>query len=579
MNFLNSLKVKTKLLTGFSIVALLILYMGVKTYMILTDLDNAKSNLVKSYELADNMSESKYAIRSSMQAIMEMLASETPSELEEWWAMHKRNVETFDENINSLTSNTKDETWGKEYIDLKHKVNSGSLNLDKSHNNVLQPAVQSLYEAKKKILEGEEKPELIAQIEKKLHGFDKKADVAGEEIVVGMEKAEEDILVIVQKSLSKSEELEKQAKFTIYTVVSISLVIAVILALIITSGLVSQLGGEPGEIEQIAMELANGNLTMKFDSQKKKKGIYGSIVELSEQLSEVVTIIVQGSQNIAAASLQMSSTSQQMSQGTQEQAASAEEISASMEQMTSNIQQNTDNALQTEKISLKASEDMKEGSITVIQTVESMKKIAQKISIVGEISRQTNLLALNAAVEAARAGDHGKGFAVVAAEVRKLAERSQLAAEEIDNLSSSSLIVADRSGRMLEQIVPNIQNTAKLVQEIAASSQEQSTGASQVNNAIQQFNQVIQQNAAGAEEIASSSEELSSLAQKLNEAISFFKIEGYKKSFSGTIPKSKTNKSTSLSNFHGNGHAKTEGKGVIIDLDGKEQLDEEYQKF
>ncbi len=579
MSFLNDLKVRTKLLAGFSIVALLILYMGVKTYSILTDLDNAKTDLVKSYELADNMSESKYAIRSSMQAIMEMLASENPSELEEWWIMHGQNIEAFDEKISLLTTNTKDETWGEEYIDLKHRVNTGSLNLDKSHNNVFQPAVQSLYEAKKKILEGDEKPELIEQISEKLHAYDKKADVVGEEIVVGMEKAEEDILGIVKKSISNSEELEKQAKFTIYTVVSVSLVIAMLLALLITRGLVNQLGGEPGEIERVTQELAKGNLTLKFDSQRKKIGIYGSIVELSDQLREVVTTIVQGSQNIAAASLQMNSTSQQMSQGTQEQAASAEEISASMEQMTSNIQQNTDNALQTEKISLKAAEDMKEGSAAVIQTVESMKKIAQKISIIGEIARQTNLLALNAAVEAARAGDQGKGFAVVAAEVRKLAERSQLAAEEIDGLSSGSLTVADRSGRLLEQIAPNIQNTAKLVQEIAASSQEQNSGANQVNNAIQQFNQVIQQNAAGAEEIASSSEELSSQAQQLRDAVSFFMIESQSKSFSKPNTNGKVNKLSSPTHFHSNGFAKANGKGAVIDLDKKEQLDEEYQKF
>jgi methyl-accepting chemotaxis protein len=157
--------------------------------------------------------------------------------------------------------------------------------------------------------------------------------------------------------------------------------------------------------------------------------------------------------------------------------------------------------------------------------MQSMKEIADKIGIIGEIARQTNLLALNAAVEAARAGEHGKGFAVVAAEVRKLAERSQVAATEIDQVSVSSVAVAEKSGKLLEQIVPDIQKTARLVQEISASSREQSTGAEQVNTAIQQLNEVTQQNAASAEEMASSSEELASQAEQMRETVSFFKID------------------------------------------------------
>jgi methyl-accepting chemotaxis protein len=196
-----------------------------------------------------------------------------------------------------------------------------------------------------------------------------------------------------------------------------------------------------------------------------------------------------------------------------------------MEEMTSNIQQNTDNAQQTEKIALQAAQDIQEGSLAVNQTVESMKTIAKKISIIEEIARQTNLLALNAAVEAARAGEHGKGFAVVAAEVRKLAERSQLAATEINILSNSSVAIAEKSGKLLEQIVPNIQKTSRLVQEIAASSMEQNAGAEQINSAVQQLNQVIQNNATSAEETATSSEELSTQADQLKTTVAFFKID------------------------------------------------------
>jgi methyl-accepting chemotaxis protein len=194
-----------------------------------------------------------------------------------------------------------------------------------------------------------------------------------------------------------------------------------------------------------------------------------------------------------------------------------------MEEMASNIKQNADNAMQTEKISVKSAQDAKEGGKAVSETVSAMKEIAGKISIIEEIARQTNLLALNAAIEAARAGEHGKGFAVVASEVRKLAERSQVAAGEISQLSSSSVQVAEKAGEMLGKIVPDIQKTSELVQEITAASKEAETGADQINKAIQQLDQVIQQNAAASEEIASTSEELSSQAEQLQSTIAFFK--------------------------------------------------------
>ncbi|MDQ5985202.1 MAG: hypothetical protein CSYNP_00907 [Syntrophus sp. SKADARSKE-3] len=196
-----------------------------------------------------------------------------------------------------------------------------------------------------------------------------------------------------------------------------------------------------------------------------------------------------------------------------------------MEQMTSNIMQNADNAQQTEKIAVKSAEDAREGGQAVTETVAAMKEIANKISIIEEIARQTNMLALNAAIEAARAGEHGKGFAVVAAEVRRLAERSQTAAGEINRLSASSVQIAEKAGQMLNQIVPAIQKTADLVQEINAASSEQKNGADQINKAIQQLDQVIQQNAAAAEEMASTSEELTGQAEQLQAAMSFFRTE------------------------------------------------------
>ncbi len=279
-----------------------------------------------------------------------------------------------------------------------------------------------------------------------------------------------------------------------------------------------------GEAVLVANDLSEGNLTARLNvtSSDETGQLLQSMKNMVEKLRSVVDSVRTASDNVASASRQMSASTQEMSQGATEQAASAEEVSSSMEEMSSNIKQNADNAHQTEKIALKAAEDAKEGGKSVTETVAAMKEIATKISIVEEIARQTNLLALNAAIEAARAGEHGKGFAVVASEVRKLAERSQTAAAEIRELSASSVEVAEKAGEMLTRIVPDIQKTAELVQEINAASNEQNTGTEQINKAIQQLDQVIQQNASATEEIASTAEELSSQAEQLHDSIGFF---------------------------------------------------------
>lgn len=197
-----------------------------------------------------------------------------------------------------------------------------------------------------------------------------------------------------------------------------------------------------------------------------------------------------------------------------------------MEEMAANIQQNTDNAQEADKISQKVQSGVQKVGSAAQESLLSIRNISEKIGIINDIAFQTNILALNAAVEAARAGEHGKGFAVVAAEVRKLAERSKLAADEIVTLSGQSVEVTESASDLMGNLVPEIEKTAKLVQEIAAASMEQSSGADQVNSAIQQLNQVTQQNAAASEELATSSEELSSQAEQLKELISYFKLKG-----------------------------------------------------
>jgi methyl-accepting chemotaxis protein len=278
----------------------------------------------------------------------------------------------------------------------------------------------------------------------------------------------------------------------------------------------------------VAQELAQGNLAVRVeaDSGDETGHLLNGMKDMVDKLKEIVAEVQSAADNVSSGSQQLSSSSEQMSQGATEQAASVEEVSSSMEEMASNIQQNTDNSMQTEKIASKAAGDAQESGKSVLEAVGAMKEIASKISIIEEIARQTNLLALNAAIEAARAGEHGKGFAVVATEVRKLAERSQIAAGEIGRLSASSVGVAEKAGEMLSRLVPDIQKTAELVQEISAASREQNSGTQQINKAIQQLDQVVQQNASASEEMASTSEELASQAQQLQGSISFFKIDG-----------------------------------------------------
>ena len=278
----------------------------------------------------------------------------------------------------------------------------------------------------------------------------------------------------------------------------------------------------------MAESFATGNLT--YEIAKKDLAMEDEIGELTRaldamgnKLQSVVSDIYSGSTSVAAASQQINSTTQQISQGANQQASSVEEVSSSMQEMGSNIQLNADNAQQTEHIAQITAKGILNLSVTSEKSLESVRQIASKINVINDIAFQTNILALNAAVEAARAGEQGRGFAVVAAEVRKLAENSRIAANEIMRLSTSSLENTEAAVAEMKSLIPEIEKTAKLVQEIAASSREQSNGTDQINSAIQQLNSVTQQNAASSEELASGAEQLANQANQLKDAIAFFK--------------------------------------------------------
>jgi methyl-accepting chemotaxis protein len=275
-----------------------------------------------------------------------------------------------------------------------------------------------------------------------------------------------------------------------------------------------------------ADELANGNLDIRVESTSRDETgqLLQAIAKMVEKLSQVIGEINSATEALSSASEEVAATAQSLSQGATEQAASVEETSASLEQMGASVKQNAENAKVTDSIATTSAQQGNEGGKAVQETVDAMKQIADKIGIIEDIAYKTNLLALNAAIEAARAGEHGKGFAVVADEVRKLAERSQVSAQEISGLAGDSVKIAERAGKLLEEIVPNIKKTADLVQEITAASEEQATGVAQVNTAVTQLDKVSQQSASSSEELASTAEEMSSQAQQLAATVSFFKL-------------------------------------------------------
>lgn len=334
----------------------------------------------------------------------------------------------------------------------------------------------------------------------------------------------EEVKLSVKKDQDELGPKVQAANERAVTLIVIVVCIAILIGMAATWLIARGITGPLGQALQLSKAIECGDLTTSISvDQKDEIGqLCHSMESMSDKLREVFFSVQEGSVQVATGSQELSSAAGSLSDNANDQAAGIEEISSSMEEMANNISQNTNNAQRTENIARKASSDAQVSGDAVSEAMVAMTNIAEKISIVEEIARQTNLLALNAAIEAARAGEHGKGFAVVAAEVRKLAERSGQAAAEISELSTSSVSVADKAGEMLKRLVPDIQKTAELVQEIASASIDQNENASQINGAVSMLDSNIQQTAAAAEELSSTSEQLNSHSEQLQNVMSFF---------------------------------------------------------
>ena len=292
-----------------------------------------------------------------------------------------------------------------------------------------------------------------------------------------------------------------------------------------TRSVTREMGGEPGYAAEVARRVAEGDLGLSIETRAHDRtSVLAAMRHMVERLSGIVGEVRASAAGLAAASDQVSGTAQSLSQGTSEQAATVEETTASLEEMSASIGKSTESSRETERVANQGARDGQESGEAVARTVEAMRSIAEKISVIDEIAYQTNLLALNAAIEAARAGEHGRGFAVVAMEVRKLAERSQGAAKSISGLAASSVELAERTGRLLAQLVPSIRGTATLVQEVTAASASQAESIAQLNRSMVSVNEVTQRNASAAEELGSTAEELSAAAAALERQVAWFRV-------------------------------------------------------
>nr|WP_321407178.1 methyl-accepting chemotaxis protein [uncultured Carboxylicivirga sp.] len=505
------LNIAQKLLWGFGVILVLVIINGIWTYTTLTSSKNLNSKLTGIY----SPSSEKLSHLSMMITNSKMLVRS--------WVFIDKQSDTPDK----IKLKDLHET---EYPQLQGEIKSFYEEwepADVTEANVIFHDIDSLFQMQQYVMSSldsfaaYEDVMVLFEVEPQVQDGGE-IIVLSDEITAKLDKLADKYVTASDNALGKTNSRFTLLQWVIFIMSILVVVGATATAYLLYNAIVSPLN----KGVRFAKAIGDGDLTAKVDVHQNDEigDLAKALAVMADQLKKTVITIKENANDLVTSSTQLKSSSMQLSKGSADQAASAEEVSTSIEEMVANIDQNTDNAIETEKITVETAKDVGVADELSSQAASVMKTVSEKITIISDIAFQTNILALNAAVEAARAGEHGRGFSVVAAEVRKLAERSKLAADEIVSLVKTGLNVSQKAGAKSKALVPDIEKTTQLIKEISAASMEQKTGAEQINLAMQQLNMITQENASSSDELTQSSDQLANLADNLHEAVSFFKI-------------------------------------------------------
>jgi len=509
------LNIAHKLLVGFGVILFVIIVNGVWTYVTLSNSKKLNKTLTEVYSPSSN----------SLRELSQMI-TQSKMLIKNWVFIDKQSGTPDKARLAELQD--------KQYPQLKAKVMGyyGSWKetghkADVDSMNVVFQKIDSLFKKQKNIMgslssfEAYDDPMILFEVEPQVQeGGD--VIMLSDDIIRDVEAIADDFTKESDLGLTR---MNKSFSSFSWIIIIMSIVIVIFSSLIgylLYSSIVKPLilG------VKFAQSIGSGDLEAEVNiNQEDEIGdLAKALSKMADNLKDIVVTIKRNANELVASGHQLKSSSMQLSKGSAEQAASAEEVSTSIEEMVANIDQNTENAVKTEKITIETAKDVNIANELSSEAAKAMKLVSEKITVISDIAFQTNILALNAAVEAARAGEHGRGFSVVAAEVRKLAERSKSAADEIVSLVNTGLKVSNEAGEKTRMLVPDIERTTQLIKEISAASLEQKTGAEQINLAMQQLNMITQENASSSDELTQSSNQLSVLAMNLNKAVGFFKL-------------------------------------------------------